>query len=138
MISTIISVGSNIEPEKNCYAARDILMAETCFKADSSYIVTKPWGYTDQADFLNGAFWIETELNYEKFNAYLKEVEQRLDRIKHGNKAGPRTIDLDIIIWDNVIIDDDFYSKAYIKTPVVELIETHLLDIQGYPNKLDN
>ncbi|MCZ6804351.1 MAG: 2-amino-4-hydroxy-6-hydroxymethyldihydropteridine diphosphokinase [Proteobacteria bacterium] len=133
MISTIISVGSNIEPHKNCEAARDILQAETTFRADSKYIVTKPWGYMDQADFLNGAFWLETESDYATFNAYLKTVEKRLDRKKHGNKAGPRTIDLDIIVWDNVIIEDDFYNKDFVRIPVTELIETHSLNIKGYP-----
>ncbi len=133
MISTIIAVGSNIDPQKNCYAARDILMAETTFRAESSYIVTKPWGYADQADFLNGAFWLDTALNFKSFNAYLKEVEKRLDRIKHGNKAGPRTIDLDIVVWDKNIIDDDFYNKDFVNIPVSELIVTHSLDIKGYP-----
>lgn len=134
MISTIISVGSNIDPQKNCEAARSILQAETNFKTHAKYIVTKPWGYTNQADFLNGAFWLETELIFGAFNTYLKSVEKRLDRIKHGNKAGPRTIDLDIIVWDNAIIVDDFYSKDFVNIPVSELIETYSLNIKGYPD----
>lgn len=135
MISTIISVGSNIEPEKNCDAAQKILEKETNFRANSRYIVTAPWGYEDQADFLNGAFWIETELNFERFNAYLKSIEKRLDRIKHGNKNGPRTIDLDIVIWDNKIIADDFYNKDFVRLPVTELIETYSLTIKGFPQQ---
>ncbi len=133
MISTIISVGSNIEPHKNCEAAKEILLSETTFKGKANYIVTKPWGYKDQADFLNGAFWLETESNFKVFNSYLKSVEKRLDRIKHGNKNGPRTIDLDIVIWDNEIIVDDFYDKDFIRIPVTELIETYSLTIKGYP-----
>ena len=132
MISTIISVGSNIEPQKNCDSAKEILQAETKFRANSNYIVTKPWGFTEQSDFLNGAFWLETEHDFDTFNKYLKSVEKRLDRIKHGNKAGPRTIDLDIVIWDNVIIVDDFYDKEFVRIPVKELIETHSLTIEGY------
>ena len=135
MISTIISVGSNIEPQKNCDAAKAILQAETCFRASTNYIITKPWGYQDQADFLNGAFWVETALDFERFNAYLKTVEKRLDRIKHGNKNGPRTIDLDIVIWNNEIIVDDFYDKDFILLPVTELIETFSLAIKDFPNQ---
>ncbi len=134
MTSTIISVGSNIEPHKNCEAAREILQSENTFKGKASYIITKPWGYEDQADFLNGAFWLETESEFDIFNAYLKTVEKRLDRIKHGNKAGPRTIDLDIVIWDNNIIVDDFYDKDFVRIPVSELIETYSLTIKGYPD----
>lgn len=95
--------------------------------------MTEPWGYKDQADFLNGAFWMETESDYATFNAYLKEVEKRLDRIKHGNKSGSSTIDLDIIVWDNDIIEDDFYNKDYVRIPVTELIESYALNIKGYP-----
>ena len=95
--------------------------------------MTKPCGYTDQADFLNGAFFLETELDYATFKAYLKDVENRMDRIDHGDKAGPRTIDLDIIVWDNAIIEDDFYSKDYVRIPVTDLIESHSLKIKGYP-----
>lgn len=135
MISTIISVGSNIDSHKNCEAAREILQSETCFSDYAKYIVTSPWGYKDQADFLNGAFWLETESDFETFNAYLKTIEKRLDRTKHGNKAGPRTIDLDIVIWDNVIIVDDFYDKDFVHIPVTELIEKHSLNIKGYPKQ---
>ncbi len=134
MTSTIISVGSNVDPHQNCKTAKKILQNETNFKAASSYIMTEPWGYEDQADdFLNGAFWLETESDYATFNAYLKEVEKRLDRTGHGNKSSPRTIDLDIIIWDNAIIEDSFYSRDYVRIPVTELIENHCLDIKGYP-----
>jgi 2-amino-4-hydroxy-6-hydroxymethyldihydropteridine diphosphokinase len=135
MISTIISVGSNIEPHKNCEAAKEILLKETAFKGKANYIVTKPWGYEDQADFLNGAFWLETESDLETFNSYLKTVEKRLDRIKHGNKDGPRTIDLDIVIWDNEIIVDDFYDKDFVRIPVSELIKTYSLIIKGYSDE---
>jgi len=135
MISTIISVGSNIDPQKNCDAAEDILLQETNFKACAKYIMTEPWGYKDQADFLNGAYWVQTDSDFETFNAYLKSVEKRLDRIKHGNKAGPRTIDLDIIVWDNTIIVDDFYDKDFVRIPVTELIEAYSLNIKGYPEQ---
>lgn len=133
MTTTIISVGSNIRPQENFAAAKKILQAETNFKGNASYIITKPWGYVDQDDFLNGAFWIETESEFEKFNTYLKTVEKRLGRIKHGNIAGPRTIDLDIVIWNNEIIIDDFYEKDFIRIPVTELIESYSLIIKGYP-----
>jgi len=133
MISTIISVGSNIDPHKNCEASRKILQTETNFRARSEYIKTKPWGKQNQADYLNGAFWLETELDYATFNAYLKEVEKRLDRIKGGDKPEHRTIDLDIIVWDDTIIENDFYNKDYVRIPVTELIESHSLNIKGYP-----
>lgn len=131
MHGVILSIGSNIEPEKNCAEVIAILKQETCFKAKSKLIETEPWGFSHQANFLNGAVWLETDLQYEKFNAYLKAVEKRLDRVKTKNKAGPRTIDLDIIVWDGEIIDDDYYQKSYVHIPVNELIRGHGLCVTG-------
>ena len=87
-------------------------------------------GYQDQDDFLNGAYWIKTELGYDDFNAYLKEVERRLKRVKTAIKSGPRTIDLDIIVWGNKVVHDDFYSKDYTKVPIKNLFERYDLSLE--------
>lgn len=128
MNKVIVAVGSNIDPEKNVIKAQKILSEEQTFHSAANFIKTKPVGYQNQPDFLNGAFYLSTQLDYEPFNLYLKEVEKRLKRVKGPIKSGPRTIDLDIIIWNNRVVDDDFYNKDYIKVPVQELIEKeHIL-----------
>ncbi len=131
MYQAILSVGSNIQPEENCRQAEKILATEHRLLDVSSYIVTAPVGYQDQDDFLNGAYWVETHLSYTEFNHYLKDVEKRLGRVKGPIKSGPRTIDLDIIIWDRQVVHDDFYGKDYTTIPVRELLDRHGIQLQS-------
>ena len=133
MHQAILSVGSNINPQENCQQAELILATEHRLIDQSAYIITAPVGYQDQDDFLNGAYWVETSLSYEEFNQYLKAVERRLGRVKGPIKSGPRTIDLDIIIWDRQVVHDDFYSKDYTKIPVHELLDRHSIQVIESP-----
>ena len=130
MPQAILSVGSNINPEANCRKAEAILGEDHHFLGKSDYIVTAPVGYQDQDDFLNGAYWVETELSYEEFNAYLKELERRLKRVKTAIKSGPRTLDVDIIIWDGEVVHDDFHTKDYTKIPIKNLFDRYGLSLE--------
>lgn len=130
MHQAILSVGSNIDPQENCRRAETILAAEHRFLGQSRYIVTAPVGYQDQDDFLNGAYLVETQLDYDPFNAYLKQVEKRLGRVKGPIKSGPRTMDLDIIVWDRRVVHDDFYTKDYTSVPVRELLDAFDIQLQ--------
>lgn len=119
----ILAVGSNIEPEKNVANARKTLAQEQRLLGESQFVWTRPVGYQNQDDFLNGAFLIETGLDPKALKEYLQEVERRLGRIKGPIKSGPRTIDLDIIVYDNEVVHDDYQTAAYVRTPVDELID---------------
>jgi 2-amino-4-hydroxy-6-hydroxymethyldihydropteridine diphosphokinase len=98
-----IAVGSNIDPEENVQHAVDLLNQKATIKRISPVYVTPPAGYAAQADFLNMAVLIETaysaaELRYE----VLDWIEDKLGRVRDpNNKAGPRTIDLDIALWND-------------------------------------
>lgn len=120
----IISVGSNIEAARNIARCYEILAGETSLLAAADVIQTSPVGYQFQPDFLNTAYLIETPLERVPFNRYLKAVEERMGRLKGPIKSGPRTIDLDIIIWDGVILTDDFYCHDYVRVPVQALLDT--------------
>ena len=117
----IIGIGSNIDPEKNIAAALFFLRQEQEFVSVSSLIKTAPIGIPDQPDFLNGAAKVFTELKLTDFTSYLKEVEDRLKRNRTAPKSGPRTIDLDIVIWDGEIIDQDYFNRDFLKTAVDEI-----------------
>lgn len=122
MHSAIIGVGSNISPEENVrIAEREVgLLGESLRK--SRFIYTKPLLYEKQDDFLNGVFHIDTPYAYDELNDRLKEIETRLGRVRTGNKSGPRTIDLDTVIYNNQIRDADVFTRDFIKNPVIELI----------------
>ncbi|WP_105152827.1 2-amino-4-hydroxy-6-hydroxymethyldihydropteridine diphosphokinase, partial [Streptococcus suis] len=71
-----------------------------CRLGSVSHIYETPaWGKTDQADFLNLACQVETDLSAQEFLTFCQEIEQDLDRVRI-EKWGQRTIDLDIIFWD--------------------------------------
>jgi 2-amino-4-hydroxy-6-hydroxymethyldihydropteridine diphosphokinase len=68
-------------------------------KAVSSLRETDPVGYEDQPRFLNGAAALETELAPRVLLFRLQEVEQELGRDRSGPRFGPRTIDLDLLLY---------------------------------------
>jgi len=123
MNTVIVGLGSNIEPEENIQKARAILAQKYNVLAESYFEVTKPVGEIPQADFINGAVLLETELGVEQLKAALKNTESDLGRKETSDqKGGPRTIDLDIVTWNRSIIDQDFYKRDYLKKSVLELI----------------
>jgi len=117
----IIGIGSNIDPEQNIAAALFFLRQEQELVSVSSLVKTSPIGIPDQPDFLNGAAKILTMMEIADFKSYLIDIEDRLKRDRTTPKFGPRTIDLDIVIWEDEIIDPDYYSRDFLKTAVDEI-----------------
>jgi 2-amino-4-hydroxy-6-hydroxymethyldihydropteridine diphosphokinase len=118
----LISLGSNIDPEHYFDRALTILSQECRLLARSAAIRTTPVGYQHQPDFLNAALLVSTSLEREAFRAYLKEVEDRLGRVRGAIKSGPRTMDLDMVAWDGEVIDQGYYQYDYVKVPVDEVL----------------
>lgn len=118
----VIGVGSNIEPEYNINKAKEIIAQNHNLRKTSSLIETKPIGCEDQDNFLNGAFLIETEMDTATLKSWLKTVETELGRVKTDNKNGPRTIDLDIIVWNREIVDSEVYERDFLINSINEVI----------------
>ena len=115
----VISVGSNINPLSNIKKSQNILSKEEKFIYSADIIETDPVGYLEQPNFLNTAFLVVT-----------KDIEDRMGRERGLNKAGPRTIDLDIIVWNGRLLTDDYYSYDYVSIPVNQVIEFERIDIK--------
>jgi 2-amino-4-hydroxy-6-hydroxymethyldihydropteridine diphosphokinase len=64
---------------------------------------TEPWGPVDQPWFLNGAVALDTTLTPRQLLETLLDVERRLGRVRGGERYGPRTIDLDLLLYDDVV-----------------------------------
>ncbi|MCD6115578.1 2-amino-4-hydroxy-6-hydroxymethyldihydropteridine diphosphokinase, partial [bacterium] len=62
------------------------------------------------------------DMTMDAFARFLKDVEKSLKRERTENKFGPRTIDLDIVVWNNAVIDDDVYTRGFLKKAVKFLI----------------
>lgn len=122
MNEVVISVGSNINPNQNVIIAQEKLSKSQTFVKASQFYVTKPLGFTQQADFLNGSYLIQTQDDFAVLRQKLKQIEIEMGRVKTENKNAARTIDLDIVVWNRKIIDEDFYHRDFIKKTVLELI----------------
>ncbi|HEP1844863.1 TPA: 2-amino-4-hydroxy-6-hydroxymethyldihydropteridine diphosphokinase [Streptococcus suis] len=89
---------------------------------------TPAWGKTDQADFLNLACQVETDLSAQDFLALCQQIELDLDRVRI-EKWGQRTIDLDIIFWDEEKIQDEnlivphpyAHERAFVLLPLADI-----------------
>ncbi len=118
----IIGAGSNIGPNENIELARKALAGNFKLLKASRLIETKPIGYADQDNFLNCAFLIETEMDSASLKSWLIDLEDKLGRIRAENKNGPRTIDLDIVVWNGQVVDSDVYDREFLRNSVKELI----------------
>ena len=119
-----VSVGSNINPNENIAKAKQFLSEQHTLLLESDFVITKPIDHSDQPDFTNGAFLLETNLSFEDFNAILKSLETRCGRKPTANKHAPRTLDLDIVVWNNQITNNQDYQRDFIKTAIQQLLPT--------------
>lgn len=122
MNKAVIGVGSNIDPHENIDLAKKRISEVHRLIRISSFIQTSPIGITDQPDFLNGVFLIETDLNQTSLRNWLHHLEDELKRDRTLPKFGPRTIDLDIIIWNGQVVDHDIYQRDFLKNAVLEVL----------------
>jgi len=120
--TAIIGIGSNIDPEDNISKMLSLLGAKVKILKVSSLIKTRPIGITNQSDFTNGAVNVETKLIKEELKNILKKIEDELGRDRNAPKFGPRTIDLDLIVWNGDIIDEEYYSRDFLRKSVEEIL----------------
>lgn len=119
--NVMISVGSNIQPEKYITKALEIIRSQHDLIKKSHFVRTRPIGFLDQNDFMNGVILIQTSLNRKELTLWLKQVEDQLDRVRTENKNGPRTIDLDIIAWNGKLTDNDVYDRDFLRNAIFEI-----------------
>jgi 2-amino-4-hydroxy-6-hydroxymethyldihydropteridine diphosphokinase len=67
---------------------------------------TEPWGYADQPAFLNAVAELDTELQPRRLLDHLLEVEAELGRERGEIRWGPRTIDLDLLLYGDLAIEE--------------------------------
>ena len=126
-----IALGSNMGDSRSILeAAVQALdeMKNTKVEKVSTFITTPPYGVTDQPDFLNGCLKLSTLLYPEELLKELNRIEKEAgrERIIHW---GPRTLDLDILFYDNEIIDTvelhvphiDMENRDFVLKPMVEI-----------------
>ena len=125
----LIGLGSNLgDPPLNLERAFAALGSLGVVRRRSSLYRTKPWGKSDQPDFVNAAAALETRLPPGVLLAALKAIEKRQGRTA-GERWGPRTIDLDLLAYDDLEIDDAglrvphpaLLERAFVLVPLAEI-----------------
>lgn len=133
-----LSLGSNILPEQNLRRAVRLLRTHCHLIALSPVYQTPAQGDTHQADFLNMAVQLTTTLSPAAFKTQvIAEIEQRLGRVRDPhNKNAPRTIDLDIALWNREVLDygdrpwhvpdPDITRFAHVAVPLAEIAPDYI------------
>ncbi|WP_100011870.1 2-amino-4-hydroxy-6-hydroxymethyldihydropteridine diphosphokinase [Lentibacillus sediminis] len=126
-----IALGANIEPRaRHLQKALDMLRRHPhiTMKKQSSIYETAPVGYTEQADFLNMAAEIDTSLSASELLDVCQQIEQELGR-KRSIRYGPRTIDLDILLYNQenkkmdrlTIPHPSMHERAFVLIPLGDI-----------------
>ena len=130
MNRVLISLGSNIEPENNLREAVRRLAMRCRLLAVSPVYETEPVGTTDQANFLNAAVLIETDLTPGELKMeVLRSIEDELGRHRTADKNAPRAIDLDISLYNEEVFelgnrhipDPEISKYPHIAVPLADL-----------------
>jgi 2-amino-4-hydroxy-6-hydroxymethyldihydropteridine diphosphokinase len=104
-----VGLGGNLDnPREYLERAVALLADEPAVKviAVSSFRETEPVGYVDQPRFLNGAVALETDLGARELLDRLLGIERALGRDRTGPRFGPRTIDLDLLLYGDETIEE--------------------------------
>ena len=128
MTSLYISVGSNIEREKYVSRALDLLAAEFSDLELSPVYESEAAGFTG-APFYNLVAGAETEHSLPRVLALLRTIEERCGRRREGPKFGPRTMDLDLLLYGDFVGTvanvelprPEILSYSFILRPLAEL-----------------
>ncbi len=107
MTKAFISLGSNIEPERCVREALRRLRRAGKVRGISSVWRTKAIGGAGLADFWNAVAAVETELGARELKGVLRDIKAEMGRRRGEDKYAPRTIDLDILLYGNGVIEED-------------------------------
>jgi 2-amino-4-hydroxy-6-hydroxymethyldihydropteridine diphosphokinase len=135
-----VGLGSNLgDREGTIRQALERLAADGRIEvvAVSSLRETDPVGYLDQPRFLNGAAALRTELSPRALLERLQDVERELGRDRSGPRYGPRTIDLDLLVYGAETVNEPgleiphprLAERLFVLEPLAELNES--LEVPG-------
>jgi 2-amino-4-hydroxy-6-hydroxymethyldihydropteridine diphosphokinase len=136
VILAYVGLGSNLgDRESLIRQAADLIGARRL----STIRETEPWGNEQQPRFLNAAAELETVLSPRQLLDHLLDVERRLGRERIGPRWGPRTIDLDLLLYGDVAVDEPglivphplMLERLFVLEPLAELIPTQKIPGNG-------
>lgn len=121
MGDVIILLGSNIDPAKNIREGARKLALHLPIQSNSSVWITPAVG-TSGPNFYNAAVLSSTNMDADTLkHSILRLIEEQMGRIRTDNKYAPRSMDLDAIILNDVVLESRLWDTAFILLPVAEL-----------------
>jgi len=124
-----LALGSNIDPRRHLPLAATRLTALGRLVAASRVYASPAVGPPGQPDFANAAVLLATDLAAAELRRQLREIESDLGRVRAGDRYAPRPIDLDLILYDDLVLDTpelrlpdpDLLVRPYLAVTVAEL-----------------
>lgn len=144
MARVFISVGSNIKPEDNVLRALKMLSRRTRITSISTFYLTEAEDRPDQPEFYNGVVEIKTDIPPTDLKRdVLRVIEEQLGRRRTEDRWAPRTIDLDILMYDDLVMDQadliipdpQIADRPFLSVPLYELAPDLKLPHSGLPLK---
>jgi 2-amino-4-hydroxy-6-hydroxymethyldihydropteridine diphosphokinase len=146
MHTVFLGIGSNLgDREKNLSDVTDrIIEFIGRITGISSVYETDPWGFSTENDFLNMVMKVETFLSPSELLSKISLVEGMLGRIRNGEGYSSRTIDIDILLYEDRIIDNDelkiphplMHERKFALVPLCELDPEIIHPVKGKSMKL--
>ena len=139
MANALIALGGNVGEVRTTFkkAIANILgMTQAALLARSSDYATPPWGHEQQARFVNACIEIDTGLDPHALLFTLHKIEKKFGRDRLSEtRWGPRTLDLDLIAYDDVSIDRPeltlphprLFERAFVLVPLSEIAPERLI-----------
>ncbi|MER0128134.1 2-amino-4-hydroxy-6-hydroxymethyldihydropteridine diphosphokinase [Franconibacter daqui] len=135
MTIAYIAIGSNLASpldQVNAAIAALAAIAQSRLLAQSSFYRTPPLGPQDQPDYLNAAVALETALAPQALLDHTQRIEREQGRVRKAERWGPRTLDLDIMLFGDEVINTprltvphyDMKNRAFMLLPLSEIAPT--------------
>ncbi len=141
-VTAYIGLGSNLaDPVAQVRAGTDALanLPRTRVEACSSFYSSAPVGITAQPDFVNAACRVRTELPARTLMQALLGIEKEHGRVRGDEKGGPRTLDLDLLLYGAEILNEPdlvvphprLHERAFVLHPLCELDAQLVIPARG-------
>lgn len=132
MVKVILSTGSNLGDRMNSLVSAAILIDKMIGKVIeySPVVESEPWGFETDTNFYNQVLIVETELFPGEVLLKLLEIEKMLGRVREGATYSSRSIDIDILFYENLQIDADnlciphprLHLRKFVLQPLTDLV----------------
>ncbi|MBK8958138.1 MAG: 2-amino-4-hydroxy-6-hydroxymethyldihydropteridine diphosphokinase [Proteobacteria bacterium] len=131
-VTAYIGLGSNLDdPAAQVATAIDALAAlpDCSLRAVSSFYRNPPMGPKDQPDYVNAVVALETRLAPRALLDAMQAIERAQGRDRSGQRWGPRTIDLDLLVYGDSVLHEDHLTvphpglaeRAFVLVPLAEI-----------------